>query len=462
MTTVNAHWQEVHRIFDPIVPAPAELRVERTRYNPLSEQIAPRLRLPLPHQKYVLAGGIGSGKSTELRATAAGLMGAKLVVLVDLWQHFESTVADPGAIDHLQPAELVGLLGLSVLRAGVEVMGHDWRGLEGKLGAAIQGIQTPLERGEGPAVLDVVSLAKGIALAVGGATGAAVAGPLGAGVAKAGIEGGLQVLEAVAESTTWEWKVGLRGRGRSSDQDSPVRAVLQATNALLDDIRRHYLREVVLLVDGLDRVQDAGTFEDLFVESGLLGELRCDLVATLQLGLVQRYRSRLRWCKPFDFTYVPVASRASPGVPNEDGMTFFGSLAEQRFRVLGIKAPISPALIRSLAFRSAGRLRDFISLVREVAVQAMLEQSAEATRAQVDSVIDQLRRDHESGLNTAHIDVLQSVLDDPNHQLPAGEVALELLERQLLLAYPNESTWYLPHTILMLHLLDPTGSTASG
>jgi hypothetical protein len=460
MTTDLEVWRRVHEVFDPIVPAPPELRVLRTRYNPLSEVIGPRLRLPLPHQKYVLAGGIGSGKSTELQATAATLANSKLVVLVDLWKHFEQTVVDPGALDHLQPAELVGILGLAIVRTGLEVLGHDWRGLDKALGKAIGAVQTAASGAQDGPTVDVVKLGKGIAVLVGGGLAGLTTGPLGALAVGGAVDGGLKLLEAVSDASSWSWPVGLRDRKRSSDQDAPVRAVLQATNLLLDDIRKNYKRDVVLLVDGLDRVADAATFADLFVESGLLGDLRCDLVATLQLGLVQRYRSHLRWCRAYDFTYVPVALATDPTQPNPEGMKFFAELAAQRFATIGL-TPIPPDLIERLAYRSGGRLREFITLVREVAVQAMLHDATQANDAHVDKAIDELRRDRESGLNTAHVDVLRRVLGDPEHQLPEGEVALDLLDRQLLLAYPNQSTWYLPHTILMLHLLRPIGGAAS-
>lgn len=462
MPTTLERWRKVHEIFDPIEPASAELRVNR-QYNPLSEKIIPRLKLRLGHQKFVLAGGVGSGKSTELRANVEGLGDARLVVLVDLWRHFESTVEDAGAIDHLQPAELVGLLGLAILRTGTDILGHKWRDLEQRLGSAISAIQPSSTDDNKGLKFDVVALSKGIAVFVGGAVGA-IAGPVGAlagaGVVKATVEGGLQLLDSVSESATWEWKVGLRGRKRSSDQDAPVRAVLQATNALLDDIRTHYKRDIVLLVDGLDRVQDATTFEDLFVESGLLGDLRCDLITTLQLGLVQKYRARLHWCNTYDFTYVPVVLQNDPSQPNAKGMEFFESLAKQRFKKLGGEAPVSAEFIRQLACKSGGRLRDFISLVREVSIQAMLEDAPHATSTHILRAIDQLRRDRESGLNTEHIRVLVALLSDPQHSLPAGDIALDLLDRQLLLAYPNESTWYLPHTILM-PLLNRAGASAS-
>jgi hypothetical protein len=450
-----AAWTALHRTFDPIEPAPAELRVDRREYNPLSEKIAPRLALPLPHQKYILAGGVGSGKSTELRATAAAAPHGKLVVLVDLWRHFQGTVADPSALDHLDPAEVLGLLGLAILRTGTELLGHRWGRLEARLGEAIRGLRGA--EPESGAELDVVGLARGLALVVGGAM---ANGGLGAGALGATAAAGLQMLDAVASSAAWTWKLGLRGRPRGSDQDAPVREALQAVNALLDDLRREQQREVVLLVDGLDRVREPETFAHLFVESSLLAELRCDLVLTLELGLVQRHGARLSAWRVFHFTYIPVCDRAQPEGPHPPGLAFFRSLVERRFEQLRLSPRFAPAQVDRLAVASGGRLRDFIRLVREVIVLAMLEGAASATDEAVDDAIRDLRREREAGLNADELALLGGLLADPLRRLPGGDLAVDLLGRHLLLAYPNEHLWYLPHPIL-LPLLRRTGSPAS-
>ncbi len=445
-------WERVHKIFNPIEPATAELRVARGQYNPLLEEIVPRLALRLEHQKYVLAGGIGSGKSTELYATVSQIRN-KLVVLIDLYE-LCNRVASPTALDHLQPAELVGLLGLAIVRAGTDKLNVSWGALGKKFETAIAAINPVSDDRNGPA-FDLGKLAQSVTVMVGGIK--AVGEALGAGGSTA-----LALLGAVAGATTWSWRIGLRDRKRTSDQDPPVRAVLQTTNALLDYLRQHTGREVVLLVDGLDRVQNAATFEDLFVESRLLHDLRCDLVASLQLGLVQRYHAQLHWCKTFEFTAVLVAKQNDPTHRDPRGIQFFKDLATQRFNTLGFaEPPIPPKLIEALAFSSGGRLRDFISLVREVTVQAMLETASLATTKHIEEAIDGLRRHRESGLNTEHLRILTTVLQDPRHQLPAGDIALELLDRQLLLAYPNNSTWYLPHTILIPRLQDLAGATVS-
>ena len=113
----------------------------------------------------------------------------------------------------------------------------------------------------------------------------------------------------------------------------------------------------------------------------------------------------------------------------------------------------STEMVRRLAWCSGGRLRDFMSLVREIAIHGLMDGQAVVSAATIEAVVDDLRREREGGLNADEIDELQRVLDDPKHRLPGGEVALDLLDKHLLLAYPNESTWYLPHPVLTLKLL---------
>lgn len=440
-------WRAVHEVFDPIRPVTdPKLRVEReTRYNPMVE-LDRRLRLPIGQSCYGVAGSVGSGKSTELLAVADRLTDGAMVVFVDLWRHFESSVRDPGALDHLQPWELIGLLGLGVIRAGTERFGHRWGAEREQLAKALGAFGAT--DASGPSV-DVSKLAGGIAVAAGGAAGVA-----------AGI--GLKLLEAATDSVTWDWRIGMRDRKRSSDQEPQVRRVLDATNAVIDALLDAYDRKLVIVVDGLDRVRVAATFEDLFVESNLLQELGCDVIVCAELGLVQRYRARLRLSKTFELTNIPVAR---PDDPTADGagIGFFEQVVRRRLDSMDVVVPeasFSAPMIHRLAWCSGGRLRDFMSLVREVAIRGLMDDVEVVSPAAIEEVVDNLRREREGGLNSDEIGELQRVLDDPKHRLPGGEVALTLLDKHLLLAYPNESTWYLPHPVLMLKLLRARPTTA--
>jgi hypothetical protein len=452
-------WSEVLETFNPQRPAPPELRAPRETYNPLTEEIVPLLCQRLPHQKYILAGGIGSGKSTELLATADKVTPYKAVIFVDLLEHFTNRIGARAALNHLQSVELIGLLGLATLRAADTAPGVTPEPLRQALAAAISSLPRAADGEPAAPNVDLAKLTKGIAVVVGGLVGALFAGPAGgaagATAAPGAVEIGLKTLEATAEA--FEWKMGVRGRRRTGDEEAPAQAVLSATNALLDNLRQRTGRGVVLVVDGLDRVAEPTTFEDLLIESSLLADLRCDLVVSLELGLVQQYGSRLSGWSCYDFTFVPVADFTSPDAANPTGIEFFVELSHRRFEAIPSRAhPITLDHLKRLAYLSGGRIRDFMTLVRSVATAAIIARVHVAQEKQINKAIDQFRRDREKGLNSLELDTLVEILQDPRRRLPPGEVALELLTKNCLLAYPNRSTWYLPHPILMMHILSTT------
>jgi len=438
----DGFWKAVHEAFDPIRPVtdPA-LRVEREpRYNPMAE-LDRRLRLPIDPMCYGVAGSVGTGKSTELLAVAEKLTDDALVVFLDLWSHFESSVRDPGALNHLQPWELIGLLGLGVVRAGTDRFGHRWGEERDRLEEALAAFRS--HEIDEPQV-DITRLVGGLAVTAGGAAGA-IAGT------------GFKLLKAAADATKWNWRIGLRDRKRTSDQEPEVQRVLDATNGVIAALGDAYDRRIIIVADGLDRMRLPATFEELFVESDLLRELECDLVVCAELGLVQRYRSRLRIAKTFELTNIPVA-RYDDLSPLKSGGDFFEDLVARRLASLDEMPPegaLSSEVIRRLAWSSGGRLRDFMGLVREVAIRGLMDNVAVVEASAIEEVVDDLRRERESGINVGEIAELQRVLDDPLHRLSDGDVVLDLLAKHLLLAYPNESTWYLPHPVLTLKLLRP-------
>lgn len=445
-------WTRVYEDFDPSAPAEKRQHVARDRYNPVTSEVCVQLRLPLSHQKFILAGGIGSGKSTELRAVLNDLHHDKDVLFLDLVEHYQQTVRDPYALERIEAVELIGLIGLAILRFGREVLKVQWGEHEARFSAALTALARQGKPEEGP-TLDIAKLTSAVGLIVGMASSRPELGLVTASAASQGV----QALKAAAEA--WTWRVGLFGRPARGDQEPSVLALASTTNALLDHLSKIRGRPLVLVVDGLDRVRAEEVFSPLLINSSLLAELRADLVITADLGLVERHRAELRAWDTRDFTYVPVAQREDPKKRDPRGVDFLAQVAEHRLTNLGQPGLISRALLQDLGYYSAGSVRDFVTLVRNVAVQAMIARAPTATDALIDKVLDRHRREQEAGLNRAHVTCLQQVLNDPDRIFPEDELAGELVKRQLLLAYPNESTWYLPHTALIWKMLTRAGSS---
>jgi hypothetical protein len=441
---VMAIWKQVYERFDPVKPGDGEVHVPRDRYNPIAGEVAERLLLPLDHQKIILAGGRGSGKSTELLAVGSQLAEHKDVILFDLHAHFVGAVRDTAALERVQAHELVGILGLAVLRAGSDRLGVvEWGGHDKRFAAALSALQ-PSATSEAP-MLDVAKLVKGVSVTVGSLTGGAV------------VAGGLVLLENLADS--FDWRVGLPDQRIKIDQEAPIQALLTATNALLDHVRGFCERDLVIILDGLDRVRSEETFVQLVVGSSLLSQLRADLVVTFDLGLVERHRNSLQAWSILDFTYVPVVTRDGLA-PDERGVTFLGDVVRRRLDLIHQPDLLRDGQIARLAFDSAGSVRDLVRLVREVAVQCMIRKIAVADDAAIDKVLDRHRREQEGGLHTGHIRVLRGLLADPERRLPEDPLVVYLLNRQLILAYPNRSTWFLPHTALIEETLMRAGATS--
>ncbi len=473
MSDPRPFWLEVEKIFDHLSPVtdPALFAEREARYNPVAE-LQKWLRRPTERHKYLVTGTIGNGKTSELFHACHQLTAHRMVVFVDLWSHFRHQVGDESALERLEPWELVGLLGLAVIRAGEERFGHQWKDQPKRLETAIKALRTA-DANDGGAEIDVVKLTQGLAVAAGGVTGAVFGGPLtgaiGAGAAKMAMDTGLAVLGSVADAASWTWRIGLPGSRRRADQDTEVRVLLDAVNALIMDLQKDYGRRLLLVVDGLDRVEDEERLGALFVESALLGDLVCDEVFTVQP--LNEVTQRAKSFRCYDLCNVPVLDRQDPKLPGP-GIAFFRTLVEKRLAAVrhGLaerggdvpsEAPIPIEIVDRLAYFSGGVVREFVRMVAFAAGEAWDAQAVALTEDIANEVLRDARRAKEMRINSEEIELLERVMEDPDHALPPGPVAQKLLGDHRLLPYPNETPWYFPNPVLTLALLKPWRSRPS-
>lgn len=457
---VQPFWEEIEAIFDPKVAAVDQaLFAERDpAYNPLAN-IERALRRPTKtNRKYLVVGTVGNGKTSELYHFADKLGEHRMIVLVDLWRHFQEGVRDPGALSRLEPWELLGLLGLAIYRAGEERLGHKWGDEPKALQKALEDLRKS-DQGEGPAI-DVVGLARTMTIAASGAAGAVVGGPVGALVAgkigQAATDTGLAVLESAGKS--FNWRIGLPKHERREDQD--IRQVLDAVNRMMMALHQSYGRRLLLLIDGLDRADD-DRIRTLFVDSALLGDLICDAVWTAPRSIRRAHGHETRGFETQELCNVSVLRRDDPRVPGL-GLEFYHALVAKRVEAVrrelrspGPQNPFPEPMIDRLAYYSGGLSRDFVRMVQIAAGEAWDAKAESLTDAIVDFTLREARRLKEADLNRKEIELLEQVMTDPERRLPEGDMAAALVDQQRLLAYPNETTWYYPHPLLTLALLKP-------
>jgi hypothetical protein len=443
-------WAELYERFDPEKPAfDRTWRVERT-YSPAKE-ISRELARPMGgHKRFMILGGLGSGKSTELYGIAEDRSREGPVVFVDLVRHFEERVGDAAALDRVQPWEVLLLVGLAVYRAGEGRFGHRWdKELRKRFDDAGRAFEDEAEQGS----FDAAQLASAVFVLAGGAMGGLVAGP--AGVA---VGAGLAAVGEVGKSATWRFKIGIPGREARSDQDARVQRLLDVVSSLVGELQASYACRLTIFLDGLDRIKNRERIQALFVESSLLGSIGCDVVLTGPMALhwgslrkhVRRFTTKI-------LTNAPVIDRRDPWSWTPGGPGIGLCLEVYRRRTTDLPAGLVPEpLLRKLAYYSGGRMREFVRLVREISGPAWDRSLPHADEGVVERAIEHMREETEGGLTRRHLDVLRGLLDDPG-ELPDDDVVGEMLDVCLILPYPNESEWYFPHPLLLKVKLRPSG-----
>lgn len=445
-------WAELYERFDPEKPAQNRAwRVER-RYSPAKEIVRELARPMGGHKRFMILGGLGSGKSTELFGIAEARSEVGPVVFVDLVNHFEERVGDIAALDRVQPWEIVLLVGLAVFGAGEARFGHEWsKALRKRFEQA--GKSFVEEDGDGPE-FDLARLTSAVAALAGGAIGGLVAGPVGAAAGAS-----LVAFGKAGESVKWRFKIGIPGRETKSDQDSRVQELLSVVNGMIGELQAAYATKLTIFVDGLDRIKDRERTEALFVDSALLGSLECDVVLTGPMALHWgSLRKHVRKFTTKILTNAPVIDRANPWdwEPGGPGIELCVDVYARRTEDLPPDL-IPRELLRKLAYYSGGRMREFVRLVRELSGPAWDQSLDHATNDIVERAVENMREATEGGLTRRHVEIMRSLIERPT-ELPDDDIVAEMLDVCLILPYPNESEWYFPHPLLLkVKLPKPSG-----
>ncbi len=446
-------WRTLHERFDPELPAPPEWRAQRTKG--LAKKVLETLERPFGTSRLLLMGTVGTGKTTELLRVAEAREQTDLVVFMDLARHFAEVVKDPRALERLDAWEVCFLAGLTLVHRFRERLGSELDPeLVKNLGKAWQALA--VTAGAPAPQLDLGTFAKealdlGATLATTGALGLEAQGV---------VIGARSIKSVVGALRNWTLPLG-RSEKALPDQDRHVQDLLSAVNVLIGEVQSKH-RKVLLVIDGLDRIRDLPRAKALFVESQLLSQLQCPLVVCGPAALRHHHATAgIQGFKLMPLVNEPVLDHDHPERPGP-GIRFFQDVYARRIENLGEEARdlVTEAQLTELAYRSGGRSRDFVRFIRSLAEVAWDEDVPRATPELTKQVLDEWRLRQETGLNKDHIRLLEEVVKDPEHRLPSGALAYELLDYQHLLPYPNDSEWYYPHPLLTMHLVQasPAGS----
>lgn len=448
-------WSEIMIRFDPEKQTPREWRANRDE-SPAERIIGLLNRQTVTPEKVLFRGTVGCGKSTELYriAEARAQKGDEFVIVLDLVRHFQHVVRDEHALQHVSSWEVCFLAGLALIRAAKERLGYEFAPeLVSELGAAWARVARAAEASDSiPPTIDVFGAVKSLSL-VASTAAAPVAVATGASVAAGAMAtGALKALSEIAGAAKWPLPFGRKGTKPVKDQDDVVESLLDKVNHLLG-IFQQWNRRVLLIIDGLDRIQDPEHARSLLLHSKMISLLECALVVCAPFVLRNdKAVTEVRGFQLLTLHNAPVLDHENPKKPGP-GVPFLVDVFRYRVRDLGAEAAIPLDLLNKLAYYSGGRLRDFVKSIKELAGFGWDDNVDVVTSKHVDRAIKEVRQVLEIGMHRGDIDLLHSIATDPDHRLPDGPIARELLTYGRLLPYPNESEWFYPHPLLTLSLV---------
>lgn len=424
-------WDVVIEGFNPWRPtwdgnAVREWYVERhdRPLVPLMRELLASRAYPL---KAIVTGHRGSGKSWALAHLALNPEVADRFLVV--WLDVERS-ADIFNVNHV---EILFLMGVAAFKAAQDLGFQPER----KYVEALVDSLTTLVREETRDErfgIDLGEVLKSI-IAIGLGATAVGAGPVGAAVAgAAALFGRLFTLGLSSETVR---RIEVRPR---------IAEILVRLNDLIDHIRQTAGRPLLLMVDGLDKIE-LEQARTVFAESRILQEPACSIIYTAPILLYYSpdLASARQLFATYEFPNVRLFHRQNREQRDEQGYEFLREVVRTRLRKLELDPDerIEPAALDELVAMSGGVVRELIHLVHDAALVAQVNGEARIGETVARKAIYRLRRQYSAALSLPYLEELKQVHETGR---PTGtEICDKLLQNLYILSYANDALWYAVH-----------------
>lgn len=438
---VTDQWTRIYNAFNPYEPVtPERLNewyVERPK-SPL-EALLVELRPGKETTRFLLVGHPASGKSTELVKLGSELKArwGYFVVRIDLEQNLD--------IQKVNPVEALFLIGAAVFKVGHEELPSTKKPDRALLESLQQGLETIMTT-YAKNRKHAINLDQVLAGLVCAGAGLIYAGPLGA---VAGLVAGAHAAQALSKMVRFgfgtEAKI-VRKHIRLPEVEEMVRRL----NALIADVKEKSGRDLVLLVDGLDKPKELDIVALNFEDTPFLSDLTCRTVYTAPMWVAYHPRfAGVRGRFPIrPFPNVKLYDQKDRHKPAEDGYNLMRTVVYNRLRSLGLEAEkvLPDEMLKKLIRGSAGVMRDLIRLVRDANTQAEIAQHDQIGELEVTEALRAMYRELDGRLTPDYQEVLDEVHRD--RKRINNRKCDELLHANMVLSYTNDEVWWDSHAIL--------------
>ena len=425
----EAVWAKVHGAFDPgevLVGARSrEIYCEREHspFELIRREFDPALKPSRPPIVF-FTGHRGSGKSSMLWRLLDRFKRDYFVVYFDIEHNLDSRTANQ--------IDLLYLIGATIFQvAEQEGLKPDPENLRLLADSVYALTETKKEKKDES--LDVVELARNLLCFGAGALG-----------------GGFGEKLAAAVLKPFNFTSGLSDEVVRKRQIEPqVQKIITNVNIIIADVQVKADRPPLLVVDGLDKLQQYEQAKLIFLDSRALFGPVCRIIYTVPM---------LIYTTPaFGQAEEEAASHFLPSVKlfektsaarYEPGYEALREVVARRLLPLGLRAAdlFEPEALDLLIGKSGGIMRWLIRLVRDACIRARIRGQDKVDLSVATWAVDDFAARLGQRLTMKQIAALRQVRENKR---PAGDAeAGELLHSLLVVAYRNKRTWFDVHPLI--------------
>jgi hypothetical protein len=237
---------------------------------------------------------------------------------------------------------------------------------------------------------------------------------------------------------------------RTNSADLDLTRALFVLEEFVGLIRGLRTRTPVLLLDGCERLPSEELFELLLVLSRVPG--LWIVVAPMRTALSPRYAPLLsEWDRPVPLPAISVFTR--DGQRDEAGWELLRSVIAKRVGEDAFQSGALDLLIPA----SAGIHRDLLTLAQQACLRAAVAGKSVVTGAEAQAAVEQRRQEYSFSLTPDDLNSLRHI--EGSQSVYQKESLVSLVERNLIVSYSSDWTWFGVHPIVrpLLKLVFPEG-----
>jgi hypothetical protein len=227
--------------------------------------------------------------------------------------------------------------------------------------------------------------------------------------------------------------------------------VILYVNTIIADVQGRAEKPVLIVVDGLDKLQRTTQAQLIFQESRALLAPACRIIYTVPMLIFAdpAFTQSEEDCRSYMLPNIRLYLRTDDTIRYEQGYIKLHEVVEKRLDVLQltVNEVFDPDVLDLLILKSGGILRHLIARIEDACGEALMSKSEKIDLTIAQAVIDiEAKKLGGLRLETEKVKELRTVRQD--RRLSGSELCRQLLHQLYIVSYEDPGLWFDAHPLI--------------